>query len=395
MGQVGLRVTFAAAAACAVAACFAVPGGLQAGRLLAAADDPVALADLRLSSALDEATAQRGIEAALDAKDAELAQSFVDLARDRGVAVPPALAACVAAAAGEQNSAGATVGRFASGFVYGETDDLAGLAGTVASDLLVIGDVRDLVRETSRLARGEKADELTLGLAAMGLAVTASAYATLGAAAPVRVGVSIAKVAGKTGRLGARLTASIVRLLRGVVDTAALERAVTARALLEPATALRGAREAVQLERAGGLLELVGDVGRVQAKSGTRAALEGLRLAESPREVKRVAALASAKGSKTRAALKLLGRGAVALGIGLLELAGWIFWALLTFLGFCIAAKRLVERATLAFIRRRKRRRIAREAARAASAGAAGAQRSPASPILPEPDPAHASLSFR
>ena len=41
------------------------------------------------------------------------------------------------------------------------------------------------------------ADELVLGLACVGLAITAGTYATLGATAPARVGLSVAKAARK------------------------------------------------------------------------------------------------------------------------------------------------------------------------------------------------------
>jgi hypothetical protein len=94
----------------------------------------------------------------------------------------------------------------------------------------------------------------------------------------------------------------------------------------------------------------------VQAKAGTRAALDGLRLAESPKDMTRLARLAAAKGGKTRAVLKLLGRGAIALTTAAWELASWLLWGVLLVLSFCANAKRLTERTTLRFIRFRKLR---------------------------------------
>ena len=69
------------------------------------------------------------------------------------------------------------------------------------------------------------------------------------------------------------------------------------------------------------------DVSKVQAKAGTKAALEGVRVAEGPKDVRRLARLAEAKGGKTRAILKLAGRGAFALTVALLDLVWWIGWA--------------------------------------------------------------------
>ena len=81
--------------------------------------------------------------------------------------------------------------------------------------------------------------------------------------------------------------------------------------LAGPALAERAAREAVKVERAGGLLQLAGDVGRVERAAGGRAALDGLKIAKEPRDVARVAKLAEKEGSRTRAILKVAGRGAI------------------------------------------------------------------------------------
>ena len=56
------------------------------------------------------------------------------------------------------------VGSFARGLITGEPDDLVGLAGTALGDLFVFGDIRDAVREGTRFATGQQADELILGL---------------------------------------------------------------------------------------------------------------------------------------------------------------------------------------------------------------------------------------
>lgn len=357
MQTLTLRLLLAVIGLSAALAWFVVPHGIHAARLVAAADDPERLADLSLDGRFDADIASREVEAALAAEDAELAASFVALADERNVTIAPELRARVAAAHETAASFIRTAGRFAEGFVSGEPDDLATLAGTVTGDLFVFGDLRDAARETTRMVRGEKVDELILGLACVGLAITAGTYASLGAGAPARVGVSVIKAAGKTGRLSARLTEAVVRPLRGALDTAALKSAFGSRAWLQPAVAVRGIRDAVKIEKAQGVVRLVEDIGRVQSKAGTRAALDSVRLADSPKDVARLARLADAKGGKTRAVLKLLGRGAIVLGVGLFNLASWMFWALMSVLGLCAALKRFAERTTLRYLRWRKSRR--------------------------------------
>jgi hypothetical protein len=168
------------------------------------------------------------------------------------------------------------------------------------------------------------------------------------------------KAARKTGRLGGAMAAWISRSLREVVDWTALKRAINSASIAEPAAAMRGAREAVRIEKAQELVRLVGDVGRVQAHAGTRAALDGLKLAEGSRDMSKIARLAAAKGGKTRAILKLAGRGAIVLTIGTFNLAMWLFWAIVTVFGFVSSLKRMTERITERYCVRRKLRRVRR-----------------------------------
>jgi hypothetical protein len=105
----------------------------------------------------------------------------------------------------------------------------------------------------------------------------------------------------------------------------------------------------------------------VHAKAGTQAAFDGLKIAEGPREMERVAELAAKKGSKTRAILKVVGRGAIALMVATFDLGVWILGALLTVFGFATSLKSTVERMTLRIVRYRKHRRMQREQQRFAA----------------------------
>jgi hypothetical protein len=341
----------------ALAALAVAPHAFEAQLLLAAQDDPAALADHAIARSFDATVAAREIDAALAANDADLARSFLDLARERNVPIDPALAEKVELANAGAATAARSLGNFARGLVTGEADDISGLAGTAVGDLFVLGDVRDAVREGTRLATGAQADELVLGLACVGLAVTAGTYATVGAAVPARVGVTVIKAARKTGRLGGAMAGWINHSLREVIDWTTLKRAIRGASIAQPAAAVRSAREAVKIEKAQALVRLVGDVGRVQARAGTRAALDGLKLAEGPRDMSRLARLAAAKGGKTRAILKLAGRGAIVLAAGTFNLTMWVFWALVMLLGFVSSLKRMTERITERYCARRKRRR--------------------------------------
>ncbi|WP_234679090.1 hypothetical protein [Bradyrhizobium monzae] len=359
-------------AACSLVLAQVVPHAREAGAVLAAQDDPAALSELKLDAALarNDRLIQDNIEAALGAGDADLADSFVALARDRNIALPEDLLSRVSDAVKTENSTSHFARRFATGLVTGNADDVASLSGTVAGDLFVIGDVRDAVRESKHLAMGEDTDRLVLGLATAGLAVTAATYVSAGGAAPVRAGLTLVKDARKVGRLGEGLAAWAGRSARDVVDTPMLRNAVASGSVLRPGETVSAIKAAFRVEKAGALVRLGKDVTRVAEKTGTRGAMDTLRIAEGPKDVARAARLAEAQGSKTRAIMKLLGRGALLLIGGAFDLTLWLLGAALTLFGLLSSIKATTERLTQAWCDRRRRRRL-RQAQSAADAALA------------------------
>src|ERR1700743_3880309 len=199
-----LGLALAAMATCAVTCVRLWPHARDAGALLSAQNDPARLSDIRIDAVVqnDNAVISSNIEAALAANDADLANSFVDLAKAKNISLDDELLRRVSDAVTEQNSASHFARGFASGLVTGNADDAASLSGTVAGDLFVFGDIRDVVREGKHLAMGEDTDRLVLGLAAAGLAVTAATYVSVGGVGPVRAGLSMVKDGRKVRRLG-------------------------------------------------------------------------------------------------------------------------------------------------------------------------------------------------
>src|ERR1700742_4280831 len=191
----GVSLALVGVAICGALLAAVGPRAREAGRTLAAQDDPAALADLQIDSALrnNSALVANNVEAALRGGDADLADSFVQLARDNNVVVDDDMARHVSDAVAEENSSSHFAKRFATGLVTGSADDVASLSGTIAGDLFVFGDIRDVVREGKHLAMGEDTDRLILGLATAGLAVTAATYVSIGGVAPVRGGLSLVK----------------------------------------------------------------------------------------------------------------------------------------------------------------------------------------------------------
>ena len=367
-----LRLDLAVAGmAVSAAVCLALwPHARDAGALLAAQNDPAELSDLQLNSALrnNRAVIEQNIEAALAANDADLANSFVDLAGEKNISLPDELSRRVGDAVAEANSTSHFAKSFASGLVTGNADDVASMSGTVAGDLFVFGDIRDVVRESKHLAMGEETDRLVLGLAAAGLAVTAATYVSIGGVAPVRAGLTLVKDARKVGRLGEGLTEWAGRSARGIVDTPMLQNAVETGSVMRPGQTVAAIKAAFRPGEAGALVRLAKDVGRVGEKAGMRGALDTLQIAEGPKDVARAARLAESKGSQTRAILKVLGRGALLLAAGAFNLTWWVFGAVLALFGFLSSIKATTERLTMSWLLRKKARRLRNRMAAAALA---------------------------
>jgi hypothetical protein len=309
-------------------------------QLRLAADDPAALANLRLKGGvLTPERVEAEIAAAVAANDDELARSFIALAEANGLPVSAEQQAQLAKL--EAGTPKRTARDFAGGFIAGETDSLAGLAGAVTGDVIGYGDLRDLWREGQTLARGGEPDEIVVGLAAVGLAITAGTWATLGSTLPARGGVTVVKAARKAGRLSQPLATSLTRMTTDVVDQGAVRQALASARRLELSETRTLARQAVRPGAVGRLKALSEDAATLYTRTGQRGVMQTLALTEHANEVRRAARLAASQGSRTRAILKVLGRGALVLGGILGTLVSWTLAAIAWVFAVMLCARRL------------------------------------------------------
>ena len=304
---------FAALLALAI---YVLPQGKRAAELHMAANDPAKLSELQLDRVFTPDYARDEIAKALGADDVELADSFVALADERNVPVPDDLRARLAEAQTPVNQRKRMAGSFGRGFLTGETKDGAGLVGAAAGDLIGWGDVRDLARESWHAATGQEVNKWLVGLSAVGLGVTAWTYSSFGAAVPVREGVSVVKAASRTGRLSESFMKSTGRLLANG-----------------------------RVERVGVALA---DLGTVQGKAGTRAAITGLRETQSIGEISKLTRLATARGRGTLAVLKTLGRDSYVLGAVAFTAYGWLVGLFINLLLIVVA----IQNGFVALVRR-------------------------------------------
>jgi hypothetical protein len=148
-----------------------------------------------------------------------------------------------------------------------------------------------------------------------------------------------------------------------MVDAPMLEQAVASSATTSPVHTVSAIRAAFNAEKAGALVRMAKDVGRVGEKAGARGALDTLKIAEGPEDVARAARLAEKSGGKARALIKLLGRGALLLTTGAFDLLLWVFGALFALFSLLASIKATTERLTQSWIDHGKRRRLRRQLA--------------------------------
>eukprot|EP01038_Epipyxis_sp_PR26KG_P002564 gene2564-3626_t len=97
------------------------------------------------------------------------------------------------------------------------------------------------------------------------------------------------------------------------------------------------------------------DAGAVYTRTGQRGLRQVLAVAEDSGDIGKAAKLGAAKGTTTRAILKVLGRGALVLGALSLSAVGWM----LALIGYAIALAMLAQRLGWWLGRRLRPRRAA------------------------------------
>ncbi|MBB4122226.1 hypothetical protein [Martelella radicis] len=309
-------------AALVVTTPFVVPNGIDAVRLLAERNDPVAITDYRLDR-LAPAQYEVAMLEALADDDPDLAASVMALADNRDIPVDGALRDRIEVAVSNENSLGNRLSQLFEGALTGRPDSTAGLIGAVATDLTTVGDVRDIIIEGDAYLSGEEYDPFILGISVAGLAITGAVILSAGSATAAKVGTSALKAAGKTGALTAPLRRSFTRLSRQAVNAPALRTAVPMLKRGNVPAASRALSSSLNAKPLMRMQDAAANVGTVMTKQGLRAGTDMLKVADTPADLGKLGKLSARVGKRFRAVLLLLGSGAITLGGLLLSAASW------------------------------------------------------------------------
>jgi len=117
--------------------------------------------------------------------------------------------------------------RFGGGFVTGSMDSSEAAAGTVISDFLIIGDIRDLGNQGYNAATGQEVDKMVAVLSGIGVITSAAALIPEPgepAIAAADAGMSLMKCLKKINAVTAEFAKEVVELGKGVLQSKKLGR---------------------------------------------------------------------------------------------------------------------------------------------------------------------------
>ncbi|UOM33603.1 hypothetical protein [Acuticoccus sp. I52.16.1] len=258
-----------------------------------------------LQAATPGDTLDEKVRAALAEDDIAGAVQYAELADELGKPVAPQTAAALVDAQSPVQTVLRNAGDFAGAYITGHADSAAGLAGAVVSDLTVVGDVRDIIREGGKAAVGEDYSQFLLTLAAVGLAAEGVTLATGGGSLVLKAGISVLKVAKRTGNLTTAFAARLVKLAR-----AAGRPADTAVASAGPVV-VRTRRAMDDVPRGLARAELKTTLGAVSTMAGNAGPAEAVRLmryVKTTDDATELATFTSRFGRRSRAVAELTGK---------------------------------------------------------------------------------------
>ena len=197
---------------------------------------------------------------------------------------------------------------FTEGFLLGKGDDASGVAGALASDFTVVGDLRDLSEQFGLYQQGQPVNQLITTLAGIGVGLTAVTIGSGGAAAPAKVGVSTLKFAARMNRLTHSFRNELMRTSGKVFDWQQFLR-------LSKGSDLSGisrvAKQAYNSQAARSLSSLAEQANGVRKNTSVIDSIYLLKYVDNAEDLKSVNRLSKRFGIHTRGVFRLLGKTAI------------------------------------------------------------------------------------
>lgn len=268
--------------------------------------DPFVRAELMQKTSTSDLS--RRIDTALDAKQFDDAVMYADIASYADMPIEAGTASRLENEKSLTRSVARNTGSFFEGFISGEGNDTASFVGAVTSDLTVVGDVRDIGTEGTKLVQGEDYSQFVLGLSVVGLAATTATIATSGGALPARIGVSLLKVAKKAGTLTADFTRYLTRLIDEAVNFKKLGGTLKGVDLANTSATRHAITDYAGSISMAKLTPALGEIAALQKSVGPAESVRLLKHVNNGEDLARVTKMTSKLGTKTRGIAEITGK---------------------------------------------------------------------------------------
>jgi len=173
--------------------------------------------------------------------------------------------------------------KFIEGIIKGGSDEEIGRASAIASDFLVIGDIRDLSIQGVHYANDEKVDNLIVALSSLGILATATTVYTVGATAPIKSSISLLKYGKRVNKIPSWFQTELINYIKIAKETKSLDKINT---LLEP-------------------------IHKLYNKVGLNQTLHILKISKNRKELKSLANFASRFEKRTQVLLQITNNQAI------------------------------------------------------------------------------------
>ncbi len=238
------------------------------------------------------------------------ARMYLQLAQTFGYAIDAAeFAADLQRLEAPLNVARRSVNDFTTGFIQGQAQSGAGVAGAVTSDFTVVGDVRDLWEQYQLYAEGKPVNELVVTLAGIGVGLTAATLASAGTASPAKSGVSTTKLAARSDALTPSFQAHLLRQGSDVFDYKVFMTAARADTSFDGVG--KAASKAYHPQAVKSLQQTAEQVNNIRKASSIGDTLHLLKFVDNADDLVRLEKLTIKYGSQTKGILKYLGKAAI------------------------------------------------------------------------------------
>ncbi|MEM7016525.1 MAG: hypothetical protein AAF512_04180, partial [Pseudomonadota bacterium] len=231
------------------------------------------------------------------------------------------------------------------------SENNAELAGVVASDFTLVGDVRDASIQTQNYMNGEEVDEFIYALSIVGIGMTVATVASAGGAAPAKVGVSVLKTAKKTGQLSSNLARNLSRMLGDAVDTKTFRNNVKDIQYHEVGRFKDEVMKLFKTAKTDEIQTVFKDVKKISDATSVSDTAKILKYADNTDDIRRLGKLSSDFGENSLAVLKVLGKGTLKLTKTIAKsiynlfaaLAALMYAILTTIIGFILKIRLLLK----------------------------------------------------